>query len=339
LKGVKLKDALTIFTFIIMSIFLGCGQGVRQKNTADTNKILLTVDFKPGQTLEYKFISKRVTNIDWDPTKEASKSTARSISEYSESMELIVDYTPIQVNPYGLTTIKAACKSVEVTRSRNPAGNKDAVESLKGESYTFTVGPTGKIEDYSQLEQLIQKIGKKAFREDENQERIKEPDMIDDFIATQWFLWDSISSLESSAEGVEVGRTWKSRLSVPTSMVLRGARDVTYKLDEIRQSEKGRLAVIHSSYEDAESLPRGYPIPYSGRFQLSGPLGFLWMFSKGFKVLNLQGQGEELFNIDAGRTEQYNQQYSVLLEALSTPLPGAKPQVTIKQNLSMQLVE
>ena len=121
-------------------------------------------------------------------------------------------------------------------------------------------------------------------------------------------------------------------------MVLKGARDVTYKLHEIRRSKKERLAVILSSYEDAKSIPRSWPIPYSGRFQLSGPLGFLWMFSKGFKVLSLQGQGEELFNIDAGRTEQYNQEYQVLLEASSTPLPGAKPQVTIEQKLAMQLI-
>ena len=334
-----MKAVLIIFTVIILSIFPGCGSHAHRKDSLKTNRILLTVDFKSGQTLEYKFISNRVTKIDWDPTKGESKATASTVSEYPESMELVVTYTPIQVNPFGFTTIEATCKSVEVTRSRNPAGKKDAVENLSGESFTFTFGPTGKIEDYSQLEQLIRKIGEKAFREDQNQERIKEPDMIDDFIATQWFLWDSISSLEGSIEGVKVGRTWESKLSVPTSMVLRGARDVTYKLDEIRQSKKGRLAVIRSSYEDAESIPRGWPIPYSGKFQLSGPLGFLWMFSKGFKVLSIEGHGEELFNIDAGRTEQYSQQYSLLLEALSTPLPGPKPQVTIEQKLTMQLIE
>ena len=334
-----MKIRLIIFTGVILSIFAGCEPNARKENSISTNKILLTVDFKPGQTLEYKFISIRVTKIDWDPTKSASESADSTISEYPESMEMVVTYTPIQVDSYGFTTIKATCKSVEVTRSRNPAGRKDAIENLQGESFTFTVGPTGQIEDRSQLKQLIQKIGKKAFREDDSQGRIKEPDMIDDVIATQWFLWDSVSSLESSAEGIEVGQTWKSKLSVPTSMVLRGARDVTYRLDEIRYSGKDRLAVIRSSYKDAKSTPRDWPIPYSGRFQLSGPLGFLWMFSKGFKVLSLQGQGEELFIIDAGRIEKYNQEYQVLLEALYTPLPGAKPQVTIEQKLSMQLIE
>lgn len=336
-----MKAALIIFNAVILIAFTGCKSSLRE-GSINTGKILLTVDFQPSQTLEYRFVSSRVTKINWDPTKNTSKSTGTTISEYPESMEMVVAYTPIQVDQYGLTTIKATCKSVKVTRSQGPggrAGRKDAVESLRGESFTFTVGPTGKIEDYSQLEQLIQKTGTKAFREDQSQGRIKEPDMINDFIASQWFLWDSQSSLVNPSKGISIGQTWKSKLSVPTSMLLRRARDVTYKLDEIRQSDKGRLAVIRSSYENAETVPRGWPIPYSGRFQLSGPLGFLWMFSKGFKVLDLQGQGEELFNIDAGRIEQYSQEYSVLLEALSTPLPGARPRVTIEQKLTMQLIE
>jgi hypothetical protein len=336
-----LKAALIIFTAVIICVFTGCKSSLRE-NSINTGKILLTVDFQPSQTLEYRFVSSRVTRINWDPTKSTSKSTGTTISEYPESMEMVVAYTPIQVDRYGLTTIKATCKSVKVTRNQSQGGRisrKDAVESLRGESFVFTVGPTGKIEDYSQLERLIQKTGTKAFREDQNQGRIKEPDMINDFIASQWFLWDSQSSLANPSKGVSIGQTWKSKLSVPNSMLLRRARDVTYKLDEIRNSDKGRLAVIRSSYENAETVPRGWPIPYSGRFQLSGPLGFLWMFSKGFEVLDLQGQGEELFNIDAGRIEQYSQEYSVLLEALSTPLPGARPKVTIEQKLTMQLIE
>ena len=188
-----MKTVLIIFTGVILSIFAGCESNARKENSISTNKILLTVDFRQNQTLEYKFTSIRVTKIDWDPTKSSAESAGTTITEYPESMEMIVAYTPIQVDPYGLTTIKATCKSVKVTRSRGSGGRadrKDAIESLPDESFTFTVGPTGKIEDYSQLKQLIQKIGKEAFREDQSQGRIKEPDMIDDFIATQWFLWD-----------------------------------------------------------------------------------------------------------------------------------------------------
>jgi hypothetical protein len=119
-------------------------------------------------------------------------------------------------------------------------------------------------------------------------------------------------------------------------MVTRKARDVTYTLDEIRQTEKGQLAVIRSSYSPTESVSDNWPpMPYSGSFQMSGRFGFL----RGYKLLDLQGQGEELFNIDAGRTEQYNQQYQVQLEASFPMGINIKPRITIKQNLTMELLE
>ena len=141
-------------------------------------------------------------------------------------------YKPIKVDSYGLTTIEATCKSVKVSRSKG--SRKDAVQSLAGRTFTVTVGPTGGIEDYSQLDSLLKEIGEKAFRPESDRGRIKEPDMIGDFVASQWFLWDSISSIERPAEGVEIGRSWNSQLSVPAPMVMRKARDVTYTLDEIR---------------------------------------------------------------------------------------------------------
>jgi hypothetical protein len=119
-------------------------------------------------------------------------------------------------------------------------------------------------------------------------------------------------------------------------MVSRKGRNVTYTLDEIRPGEKGRLAVIASSYEAADSAPRSWPIPYSGSFQMKGPFGFY----RNYKVLSLQGQGEELFNIDAGSTERYNQEYELQMSAsLLLPLPGANPKITINQKLTMELLE
>ncbi len=74
-------------------------------------------------------------------------------------------------------------------------------------------------------------------------------------------------------------------------------------------------------------------MPYSGSFQMAGTFGFL----RGYKVIDLQGQGEELFNIDLGRIERRSQQYQVQLEA-SLPMGiNANPRVTIKQNLTMEL--
>ena len=333
-----MRTALVLFVVVALGAFAGCESPGEQKTATREGKLLLTVDFQKGRTLSYKFVSSREIEINWDPAGTASKSTQSTINQSSESLEMVVAYTPVEVDPYGLTTIEATCKSAKATRSKSVtsrAGKKDAVEYAAGKTYTFTVGPTGKIEDYSQLNELIREIGEKPFWEDARLGRMKAPDMIGDFILTQWFLWDSISSIEKPTKGASTGQTWKSKLSIPTPMVMRKARDVSYKLEEIREDAKGRLAVIRSAYSPAESVPNGWPIPYSGTFGMPGTFGFL----RGYKVLDLKGEGEELFNIDRGRIEQSTQQYQMQLDA-SLPLPlGTNPQITIRQKLTMQLLE
>ncbi len=340
-----MKTALIIFTAVVLSILAGCDGAAEKKELVSVKieplkegKELLTVDFKEGRSLRYKFVSSRDIALDWDPAKSKTRPGKSSIDKSSESMEMVVTYTPIKVDPYGLNTIKATIESVRATRSKGPGGRatgRDAVDSLPGNTFTLTVNATGKIEDNSQLDELIRQTGEKAFRTSPRMGRIKEPDMIWDFISSQWFLWDSVSSIEKPIEGVSVGQSWSSKLSVPTPMVMRKARDVTYTLDEIRQSGKGRLAVISSSYSLADSVPRSWPIPYTGRFQMSGSYGFF----RGYKILSLKGQGEELFNIDAGRIEQYNQQYRMQLSAALLGPIGISPRITINQKLTMQLIE
>jgi hypothetical protein len=329
-----LKATLLILTALVLSIPAGCQPTAGEVELPGEPEELLTVDFQAGQTLRYKFISGREITVDWGTTTEASRPGRPVSDKSSESLEIIIAYTPIEIDPYGLTTVKAVCESVKVTRSKGPG--RDAVESLAGKTFTLAVGPTGKIEDYSQLDRLLKEIGKKVFRANTDMGRIKEPDMIGDVVATQWFLWDAVSSVEKPSQGAAVGQSWNSKLSVPTPMVMRKARDVTYRLDEIRPGEKGRLAVISSSYEIADSVPHEWPIPYSGTFQVAGAYGFY----RNYQVLSLQGKGEELFNIDAGRTEQYKQQYEMQLKtSLLLPLPGVNPKITIKQNLTMNLLE
>jgi hypothetical protein len=268
----------------------------------------------------------------WDPTGRLTKSDIKPPDKSVESLELVVTYTPIEINLYGLTTIEAACTSVKATRSKG--SHKDAAEHLARRTYKFTVEPTGKIEDYSQLDKLLKEAGQKAFITNADGGRIKQADMIGDFIAMQWFMWDSVASLENPSRGVAPGQTWKSKLSIPSPMVMRKAREVTYKLDEIRPNEKGRLAVISSSHKLADSAPTSWPIPYSGSFQMKGTFGFL----SGYKLLGLQGTGQELFNIETGQTEQYNQHYQIEMES-SIPMGiDVKPKITIKQNLTMKLL-
>lgn len=330
-----MRTILISTAVIFLCILAGCESQTGTIKTAkpNENKELLTVDFKDGQTLRYKFTSSRDITIDWEPSKTNTEKDRTTLSKSSESMEMIIAYTPVKINPFGLSTVKAACESVGVKRSDGIP--KDAVKYFAGKTYTFKVGPTGKIEDNSQLNELIKKTGKRAFQPDTGRGKIKEPDMIGDYIASQWFLWDTVASIENPSEGVGPGQSWQSKLSVPTPMVSREAREVTYRLEEIREGEKGRLAVISSTFNKSDSTPQSWPVPYTGRFQMRGKFGFLG----NYKLLNLQGDGEELFNIDLGRTEKSSQQYQAQLKAMIPLGIGESPVITIKQKLTMNILE
>lgn len=335
MKGVRLRTATTFLIVLCFGILTGCApKGGNIKTTHPKQpKVLLTVDFNDTQTLRYKFVSHREIAITWEPSKTGTEQSKPTIGNSSESMEMVVSYTPLKVNTYGLTTIKATIDSIQVHRSDDT--KPDAAEQFTGKTYTFKVGPTGKIEDNSQLNALIKQVGEKAFRPDTSKGRIKEPDMIGDFVATQWFLWDTISSIKNPSRGVNIGQTWQSKLSVPTPMVMRQARDVTYRLREIRNIDNDQIAVIDSIYSKSDSTPQSWPVPYTGRFQMSGRFGFLG----NYQLLGLKGQGEELFNVTLGRTEQYTQQYEMLLQA-SIPLGiGENPTIAIIQNLTMNLLD
>ncbi|MHC4619807.1 MAG: hypothetical protein ACYTEQ_18830 [Planctomycetota bacterium] len=336
----SLRTLLTVFTLIVLGLLAGCNGAAKvevEEKPLPEGKELLTVDFNEGRTLRYKFISSRTITLVWGSTEGRPKSAKETADTSSESLTMVVAYTPMEVNPYGLTTVKATCESVEVKRTgrRGTGGGKDPVRSLVGKTFTFTVRSTGEIEDYSQIDRLMKETAQKAFRPYTREGRIKDPDMIGDVFATQWFLWDSISSIENPIEGVAVGQTWKSQLFIPAPMLMWKARDVDYTLSEINETEKGRTAVIRSSYAPSETTPTDWPVPYTGTFQVSGRFGLL----RGYKIKNLQGRGEELFNINAGRIERYSQRYKMVVSAfLLFPLPGANPEITINQRITMQLL-
>lgn len=323
-----MRKVLIVLSVLAISVITGCSNSRGPK--------LFTVDFKEGQSLRYKFTSSRETTIQWDSKDTTSKPTQKTTSTHQEEMKMVILYTPVEVDPYGLTKIKATCESIKVKRfsKRYKKGlDKDAVNSLAGKSFTFTLTSAGNIKDYSEMEKLIKATGDKAFRPERDQGRIKEPDMIGDFIVSQWFLWDSISSIKNPTEGVKVGDSWKSVLSVPGPMVMKKAREVEYTLNKINKEQR---AVIKSRYQYSESAEKNWPTPYSGTFRLSGTFGTL----VGYKILDLQGEGEEWFNMNKGRIEKSNQQYEVKLSASSIfPIGNLSPQITMKQNLTMELIE
>ncbi len=335
-KGSALALRWVILGVVVPVAVVGCrAPGDQAVGAAPGERVLLTVDFDPNEVLRYTFVSRRNIVLDWDPGAATSRNR---VQEQSEELEMVVAYEPLIVDPYGISTIGATVESVEAKRSGGPGGRSfgtDAVESAQGESYVLKVDPRGRIVDSSQLETLVRELGTRAFRGDTSRGRIKEPDMIGDFWAGQWFLWDAAASIKRPAEGVTVGQTWRSQLSVPTPMVMRKARDVEYRLDEVRRSANGPLAVIGSTYTRADSVPSSWPVPYSGRFQMSGTFGFLGPY----EVLGIEGTGEELFNVTAGRIEQQQQKYTMRVKASLPPMGiRASPHITIEQTLTMELM-
>ncbi|MEJ2647044.1 MAG: hypothetical protein P8016_01390 [Sedimentisphaerales bacterium] len=326
-----MKKILTISILLLLNIASGCTNKAAIKPPKKEN-VLLAVDFQEDKTLRYEFTCERETSVDFNPSESAKENNKSAAIKSSEKLDITMAYTPISIDPYGLTTIKAVCERAKVTRNEN--AQADPAEYFQGKTFTFTVDPRGKIHDYSQLEQLIKQAGGKAFTTEPGVGRLKLPDMIGDFVATQWFLWDSISSIKNPSQGVHAGQNWTSQLSVPTPMVSRLARNVTYKLDEIRPTDNGRIAVINCDYSESDSVPQAWPVPYTGRFRMSGTFGLLSYY----KLLDLTGKGRELFNIDSGQIEEYTQRYDVKIQASVQMGISIKPLINIRQTISMKQI-
>ena len=96
---------------LIAGIIGGC------TSAPSSRKTLLTVDFKPGQTLKYKFVSSRNMAVNWGPMR----SGETKINKSSESLEMVVAYTPVEVDPYGVSTIRANCESAKAKRTSESA--------------------------------------------------------------------------------------------------------------------------------------------------------------------------------------------------------------------------
>ena len=160
--------------------------------------------------------------------------------------------------------------------------------------------------------------------------------MISDVVATQWFLWHALASMDPN--GVTSGQSWQSKLSLPTPMVMRKARDVTYTLAQITDTDQGAIAEIHSSFAlSQDKAPREWPIPYAGRFRASGPFGFL----RGYANLKCEGTGQERFNLKQGRSLGYDHQYRLEMDAalpLFGAMGGTSPKIIIRQTLKMEPV-
>jgi len=261
----------------------------------------------------------------------------------NQRFDIVLRYETIEIDSYGIATLNVYCDSVSAA-PLSPA-HVDAIETLAGKNFTITVGPDGGIYDKTQLINIIQEVGDASFLKppdgrDPNKERVKDPDIVDDFTAIQWFLWDSLSSIETSIDSLQVGDKWKSYLPVPTATVVRPAREVIYKLSEIKRTDKGRIAVINSTYKQTDVVPSDWPpFPWSGEFLLTGNVGFFMSVFQGLVVVSLEGHGQELFNIDLGRIESSEQEYKVIFRPRVSPMPGTDPIITMEQKVKVQLLK
>ncbi len=300
-------------------------------------KELLVVDFKADTTLRYKLISERNTSIDLDPTGVASKGKKSKPQEIYEKLEMVIAYKPVEPNPYGLSTISATCESAKVTRKSSKRTPRDAVEYLEGRTFTFQVSPVGKIEDYSEIQKIVLELGEKSISSsDPRKGRIKEMDMIADFISLQWHVWDSIASIENPLDGVEIGDSWKATQIIPLPVAVQAVKETTYTLKEIDESGEQRLGVIESTFAESKATHENWPSRYKGRFRMKGMLGFL----RGYQTTALEGAGTQVFNIDTGTVISEEQNYKITMTAtFMLPLGGMEPLIKIDQKISLRLMD
>lgn len=327
-----MRKSILISTALTACLGLwGCGVSV---STGE----LLVVNFEQDQPLRYRMVSERQTLIDLTGGEAAQKSQPQTMSE---RLELVMVYTPVQVDPFGLTTLKATCESAKVTRtsfSGRQAG-ADAVESLPQMSFTLTMTPTGQIDDLTDFRRAVRELGDKAFSDGRSSAgRVKNPDMISDFLAMQWYVWDSIASVEDPTRGLTVGKTWQTvqLLPWPAPMPNPPTRVTTFKLDSIDEEGTQRKARLTSSYALSDAVIDNIPQAYEGTYQMRGLFGFL----RRYQFKSIEGGGTQVFNIDTGVLESDLQQYSLNVEAdFAIALGDSKPILKVDQKISIERLQ
>lgn len=314
----------------------GCGEPVRQFHQPAGEWLL--VSFEENQPLRYRMVSERKTQIDLSGAAAAQRSRPQTMNE---RLELVMVYTPVKVDPFGLTTIQATCESAKVTRTSFTGRQEaaDAVESLPQIPFTLTLTPIGQIEDRSDFERVVRQLGDKAFAQaSPTSGRVKNPDMISDFIAMQGYLWDTVASIDDPAKGLAVGNTWQTKqmLPWPSPVPNPPTRITAFTLQEIQPDEEGQKAHITSAYTMTDDFLRDIPRAYEGSFQMRGLFGFL----RRYQFHSIEGGGTQIFNIDTGILEKDHQQYTLHVAAdFALPLGDSKPTLTVEQTISIELLQ
>lgn len=332
-----MKKILFAFAIAALTLMVGCEQSA-QKGGSSGEAELLTVDFEQGRTLTYNMVSSR--DITLDLMEKSSKSGKEQ--KMLEKLEMVVSYVPVEVDPYGLSKIRAEIKSANVTRKSftgKSEGSRDAAESLAGKSFTFTISPSGRIEDYTSFNELVVKVGETSIKDSGNQGRIKDPDMIWDFIAMHRDLWSAMSGVPKPSRGVAVGEKWQVEQVVPLPMPIPKFMNTDYTFAGIEGEQGSRVAVLNSEYSLSESEMSNFEdieSPFGGRFRLRGMFGFL----RNYRFNELTGSGNVKYDLDRGVLLEKQGQYDLDMNAdFLMPLGDSKPVLKLVQHFDIELVE
>ena len=325
----------TLCSGLIIAACMLCFAGCRNSVKSSPDNWLL-VSFEKDVPITYRMVSERETEIDLtsgDPKKKSRPQTT------TEKLELVIVYTPVVVDPFGLSTLKVECDSVKVTRS-GFSGKKsasDAMESLTGKSFTLNLTPTGKMADISDLERIAAELGEDSFSKGRQNTRIKNPDMISDFLAMQQYLWGAGSAISNQMD-LREGDTWQTQQTIPWPVPIYPppGRTTTYTLESIGAEDLSRRATIKSTYAMSETPIEEYIRPYEeGNFQMRGLFGFL----RNFQFKHIEGAGTQVFNIDDGLVESDRQQYLLDVTAsFMLPLGDSLPVLKVDQKISIERI-
>ena len=325
----------TLCSGLIIAACMLCFAGCRDSVKSSPDNWLL-VSFEKDVPITYRMVSERETEIDLtsgDPKKKSRPQTT------TEKLELVIVYTPVVVDPFGLSTLKVECESVKVTRSgfSGKRSASDAMESLTGKSFTLNLTPTGKMADISDLERIAAELGEDSFSKGRQNTRIKNPDMISDFLAMQQYLWGAGSAISNQMD-LKEGDTWQTQQTIPWPVPIYPppGRMTTYTLESIAAEDLSRRATIKSTYAMSETPIEEYIRPYEeGNFQMRGLFGFL----RNFQFKHIEGTGTQVFNIDDGLVESDRQQYLLDVTAsFMLPLGDSLPVLKVDQKISIERI-
>ncbi len=332
-----MRTIITVLSLTALLFSLGC--------TAPSENRFLSVDIPENKPLTYKFTTNREVELNLKGDDAGKKSEKEQST--TEGAELIITYTPKETDVYGDITLEAECKSVKINRKSLTSRSQretDALKSLEGKKWQFVVNSAGEIQDYSEMDKLVKELGEKSINT-AGKRRIKSPDLIWDFVTTQWFMWDAVSSNNKLSAGLQEGQSWESALPVPFAVRIPAERAVEYTVEQT--SEDISQVVISSKYnfrgyeeEDGKlkfkSALSNMPSPYEGKYQTKGMFGFL----RDYKAEELSGTGRSVYDAKRGVLLSQSQQYQMKLSAAFLfPLGDTTPVLDVVQTIEVELID